>query len=145
MTEVHVTAPLWVNIVSGAFLLWNLFGLAVFVLAMTKFRKKEALENAGLNEKQIELTLSTPTWVNIAFGIAVIFGVLGCLALVLKMKVAIPLLVLSLLGVIAQNLYTYVLSDTVKHMGVGASPAVIAGAVALVPFALFCASKGWLQ
>lgn len=139
------TAPLWVTIVSGLFLVWNLFGLMVFVLAMTQFSKREALEDAGLNEQQIDLILSTPTWVNIAFGGAVIFGVLGCVALLLKMKWAIPLLVLSLLAVIAQNTYMYFLSDTIKHMGVGASPFVIAGAIALIPYAIFCASKGWLK
>lgn len=146
MNDVNGTAsPTWVTVVSGLFLVWNLFGLAVFVMAMTKFRERGALEKAGLNEKQIGLTLSTPTWVNIAFGIAVIFGVLGCVALLLKMKLAIPLLIISLLAVLAQNTYMYLLSDTIKHMGVGASPFVIAGAIALIPYALFCASKGWIR
>ena len=137
--------PLWFTITSGLFLAWNLFGLAVFALAMTTFSKREALEKAGLNELQIALTLATPTWVNIAFGIAVVFGVLGCVALLMKSQLAIPFLVVSLLGVIAQNTYMYFLSDTVKVMGVGASPFVIIGAIALIPYAMYCASNGWFK
>ncbi len=137
--------PLWFTIVSILFLLWNLFGLALFVMAMTILNNKESLVKAGLNEQQAELTLSTPTWVNIAFGIAVIFGVLGCIALLIKKKAAIVLLIISLLGVLAQYSYMYLLSDTVEIMGVGASPLVIAGAIALVPFSIFCANKGWLN
>jgi hypothetical protein len=136
--------PVWFMVVSVLFLVWNLFGLAVFAMGMLVFNNKESLEKAGFAENQIELTLSTPTWVNIAFGIAVIFGVLGSIALVTKKKVAIPLLAISLLGVLAQNAYMYVLSDAVEVMGVGASPLVIVGAVAAVPFAMFCAKQGWL-
>ena len=137
--------PMWFFIVSALFLIWNVFGLAVFVMAMTKYRKPEALEAAGLSEQQIELTLATPTWVNIAFGVAVVFGVLGCIALLAKMSLAVPLLCISLAGVVVQNTYMYFLSDTVKIMGTGASPFVIAGAIALIPYALYCANSGWFK
>lgn len=77
--------------------------------------------------------------------VAVIFGVLGCIALVMKRRLAIPLLIISLLGVLAQNTHMYLLSDAAGIMGVGASPFVIAGAITLVPFAIFCAHKSWLR
>ena len=132
-------------IISGLFLIWNLFGLAIYCLGMFFLTTKEALMDAGLNEAQAELTLSTPTWVNVAFGVAVIFGVLGGVTLVAKRKLAIPLLAISLVGVLAQNAYTYLLSDTIEVMGVGLSPLVIIVSVAAVPFALFSAKKGWLK
>jgi hypothetical protein len=113
-------------------------------MGMTVLRTNQALERSGLNEQQIRLTLSTPTWVNVAFGVAVIFGVMGCIALVMKRRLAIPLLIISLLGVLVQNTYMYFLSDTVEAMGVGASPFVIVGAIAVIPFALYCANKRWL-
>jgi len=145
MNETQTTAvPRWFSITCVIFLIWNLFGLAVFGLAMAVFNSQEALEKAGLNQQQIDLTLSTPPWVNVAFGIAVIFGVLGCIALVLKRKFSIPLLIVSLVGVLVQNCYMYFLSDTVEIMGVGASPFVVAGAIALVPFAIFGGAKNWL-
>ena len=146
MNENASTAvPIWFKIVSWLFLVWNLVGLGVFALAMTVFGDREALAKAGLSEEQIELTLSTPTWVNIAFGVAVVFGTLGCVLLVMKSRLAVPALVVSLLGVLAQNTYMYLLSDTVKVMGVGASPMVIAGAIILVPYALYCAKCEWFK
>ncbi len=138
------SAPLWFYIVSALFLIWNLFGLAIFVLAITTFQNRSALEQAGLNEQQVELTLATPSWVNIAFGVAVSFGVLGCIALLFKRKIAVFLFVISLIGVIAQNVYIFFLSDTLAVTGAGASPAVIAGAIVLVPFAIYCANRKWL-
>ncbi|MFK7736927.1 MAG: hypothetical protein AB8B50_12905 [Pirellulaceae bacterium] len=142
---VKVGAPLWFKIISALFAIWNLFGLMVFVLAMTVFRGREALENAGLNEQQVDLTLATPTWVNVAFGIAVVFGVIGCITLLLRSQLAIPFLIVSLLGVLAQNAYMYLLSDTINVMGVGASPFVIIGAIAVIPYALFCSRSVWFK
>lgn len=143
--KVQSKMPLWYWILSLIFLIWNLFGLAVFLSAMFIFTSREALENAGLNEAQIELTLSTPAWVNVAFGVAVIFGVLGCAALLARSRFAVPILFLSLLGVLAQNAYMYLLSDTIKIMGVGASPMVIAGAILLIPFSILGVRRGWLS
>lgn len=136
---------MWVKIVNVTFLIWNLFGLMIFALAMTVFREPQALADQGLNEKQIEITLATPAWVNAAFGTAVITGVLGCLCLIFRKKAAIVLLAISLAAVLTQNTHMYLLSDTIKHMGVGASPLVIAGAVFLVPYALWCSRRGWIQ
>ena len=137
--------PLGFTLVSALFLLWNLFGLAIFFMTIFLFTSVDVLTDAGLTVEQAEFTLATPAWVNIAFGVAVIFGVLGCVALVVKRKVAIPLLGISLLGVLVQNTYIYLLSDTIKVMGVGASPMVIVGAFSVLAFAIFGANKKWLR
>ena len=105
----------------------------------------EALLDAGLNEAQAKSTLLTPKWVNTAFGVAVVFGVMGSVALLARKKLAIPLLGISLLGVLAQNTYTYLLSNVAEIMGVGPSPMVIVGSIAAIPFALFSVKKGWLK
>lgn len=139
------SVPAWVKAVNAVFLLWNLFGLTVFVLAMTVFTSEQALKDAGLSDKQVEVTLATPGWVNVAFGTAVIAGVLGCLCLLLQKKAALPLLIVSLVAVMAQNTYMYLLSDTIEHMGVGASPFVIAVAIFLVPYAFRCLSRDWIR
>ena len=141
----NTQTPTWFTIFSVLFVLWNLFGCAVFCQGMFVLNNKEALLDAGLNEAQAKLTLSTPTWVNTAFGVAVVFGVMGSVALVARKKPAIPLLSISLLGVLVQNTYNYLLSNTVEIMGVGASPMVIVGAIAAIPFALFSVKKGWLR
>lgn len=138
-------APLWFSIVSGLFLLWNAFGLLVFILSQTVYTTREALKGAGLNDEQVELTLATPAWVQVAFGLAVVFGVLGCLALLMKSRLSIPLLLISLIGVVAQNTYAWFLSDSIKVMGLGASPFVVAGSIALIPYAMYAAKNKWID
>ena len=137
--------PIWYTVSSVVFLVWNLFGFLVFVLTMTVFSSREALEGAELTEEQIELTLSIPIWVNIVFGIAVISGVAGCIGLLFRMRFAVMVLGISLMAVLLQNVYMYLLSDAVKIMGVGASPFVIMGSIALVPFAWYGVQKQWLS
>ncbi len=136
-------APIWFKILGWILLIWNLMGLAVFVTSLALVNNDEAFQNTEFSDAQIELIKSTPTWVNIAFGVAVIFGVLGCIALLLRKSAATPLLVLSLFGVIAQSTYVFLLSNSVELMGVGLSPIVIPVAIALVPFAIYCSKQAW--
>lgn len=137
--------PIWFFAIGGLFPLWNLFGLAIFLLGIFVLNTKEALLSAGLSDAQADMTLSTPNWVNIAFGVAVVFGVLGSIVLIAKRRIAIPLLAISLFGVLVQNFYTYFLSNVVETMGVGVSPMVIVGSIGVIPIAILCAKKGWLK
>ena len=137
------SAPMWFWIVAVLMLIWNLLGLAAFAGIMAMSSSDEALQQSGLNNAQIQLIKETPTWVNIAFCVAVVFGVLGCIALLMRKNLAVVLLVLSLVGVIAQSVYIFLLSDSVEIMGVGLSPLVIPIAIALVPFSMYCAKQSW--
>ena len=140
-----VSVPKWYWAASTLMLLWNLMGLAVFGLTVAMLNNEELLTQATATEAQVEAISSTPIWVNIAFGVAVIFGVLGSIALLMRRKLAFPLFVISLLGVLAQNAYVFLLSDTVEKMGAGLSPLVIAVAVLIVPLSAAWTKKGWLR
>ncbi len=142
--SIHIP-PIWFWIVSAILLVWNLLGLSVFGISMSMIGNAEALAAAGLTEEAIELVNSTPTWVNVAFGFAVIFGVIGCVALLLRANWGIPALIISLMGVLAQNTYAYFLSNSIELMGVGLSPIVIPVSIATVPFAIYAAKQGWLR
>lgn len=148
--------PVWYWLVAVIVMFWNLLGVFVFtimVLMVTgtlDIASEEAM--AGLTEVQRsqnmttkEVILSTPMWSNVAFATAVGFGVAGSIALLMRRKVAVPIFVISLVGVLVQNSYNYLLSDAVEKMGVGLSPMVILVAVALVPFTLFCSNRRWLH
>lgn len=153
--ESSVRPPLWYWVLSGFILLWNCFGVFVFTVMVLMvsgnldIASEAAMAKMDENQKAQTLAtqdviLSTPMWANVAFAFAVGFGVLGSVALLMRSRVAIPLFIISLIGVLAQNSYNYLLSDAVETMGVGLSPMVILVAVALVPFALSCARRGWL-
>jgi hypothetical protein len=136
--------PIWFRALSGIALLWNLMGILAFVVQVTM--TDDMLVDLPADQQALYKTM--PSWVNIAFGIAVIGGALGCLLLLLRSRFATPVLVLSLLGVLAQNVYMFFLSDTFKVMGNGAMAMpimIISIAVLLVLFSLKANKRGWLR
>lgn len=137
--------PTWFWVVSGIALLWNLMGLMMFVMDMTMSAETLA---ANYNEEELEVVKQIPAWVKGAYGLAVIFGVLGCVGLLMRKKWAFPVLILSLAGVLAQQSYFYFLSDMIAVMGASMLPltiTILVIAVLLVVFAKFSIGKGWLN
>ena len=129
--------------ISGAALVWNLLGVAAYVGQMTM--SPEAL--AALPEAQRALYENMPTWVTSAFAIAVNAGAVGCLLLLLRKTLAVPMLILSLAGVLLQMYHNFFMSNALEVMGVAAviGPlfVIIIGAY-LVWFANDAKSKGWI-
>lgn len=108
MSESELIAPpKWLKPVAIVAVIWNIIGLLAFVNQVTM--SPEVI--AALPDNQRTLIESAPAWLNYAFGIAVIFGTLGSIGLVIAKQWAVPVLTLSLLGVLAQNTYTFILSD----------------------------------
>ena len=134
----------WFWIVSGLALLWNFLGIGAYIDTMTM----SAERLAELPEAQRLLMESTPAWANGAFAIAVNFGALGCLALLLKKAWALPVLMLSLAGVVVQFINAFFLSNSFEVFGpVGMiMPAMVfAIAVYLVVLARQAKSKNWIN
>lgn len=138
-----VTVPVWFWIVGILALLWNLIGLMAFVAQM--MMTEQAL--AALPEAQQEIYRNIPVWVKIAFGLAVIGGTVGCILLLMRNKLAVPVLALSLLGVLLQYGYMFLMTNTAAVMGADAMvlPAIVVLiAIALIPYSTFCKGKGFL-
>ena len=79
---------------------------------------------------------------------AVFGGVAGCLLLLIRLRSAIPVLALSLLGVIVQMAHAFLLADAFRLVGPAGTvlPAlVITGALFLVWFARHARARGWLR
>lgn len=109
------STPGWYKPVCWVALVWNLMGLLAFVAQATM--SDSAMSE--LPQDQQDLYKAMPAWVNVAFAVAVIGGTLGCVALLLRRKVAFPLFVVSLLSVIVQNSY-YFTGNVAEVMGVQA-------------------------
>lgn len=102
MTETTVSkAPSWFKPVAIIAVLWNLIGLMAFVgdIMMTPEQLAE------FEEPLQELYKTRPSWALAAFAVAVIAGTIGSILLLLKKRTALPVLIVSLLGVIVQNIY----------------------------------------
>lgn len=106
-------APVWLYIVAVIALLWNLLGCVAFVgdLRLT------AADIAQMPAEHQALYAARPAWAVAATAVAVFGGVLGCIALLMRKKWALPMFVLSLIGLIAQDIGLFVLADAIKLAG----------------------------
>ena len=135
------TTSFWVF--SGAALIWNLIGLVFYIGHVTM--SPDAM--AQMSESHQEFFNSTPAWATGAFALAVNTGALGSLFLLLRKSWAVPLFVLSLLSVIAQNVDAFVLRDAFGVLGINSVilPALIfVVAVLLLIYSRSCKEKGWI-
>ncbi|NND95340.1 MAG: hypothetical protein HKN45_10775 [Flavobacteriales bacterium] len=108
--------PTWFKVVAVLALLWNLMGLVAFFfdLQMTPEQMAE------LHPAMQEAYQNSPSWNWIAYGIAVVCGVLGSIMLLLRKRSATLLFGLSLLGILIQNFYTFLMVQLYQQMGGGA-------------------------
>lgn len=101
MNAIARPALYWTTAVCA--LLWNLIGLAMFWMQVTLTPQAVA----ALPPDQQQIHAAMPGWVHAFFGISVVSGVLGSLGLLLRRRWAVPLLLLSLLGVVVQMASAY--------------------------------------
>ncbi|MDX1315550.1 MAG: hypothetical protein R3356_08615, partial [Eudoraea sp.] len=92
---------------------------------------------------------SRPAWVTAAYAIAVWGGLLGCIALLIRKRWARPLLLVSLLGVVAQTSYNLFATNAVEIYGQGMGLLlplfVVVIAILLVLIAKIADRKQWLS
>jgi len=142
--DVAAKAPSWFRLLAVIGLLWNLIGVAMYLQNVGLFGDPLA----GLNEAERALAASIPAWVTAAFAIAVFSGLFGALALVLLKRVARPLLILSLLAVLAQTGWIVLLSDArAVHglAGIAMHALIVLIAAGLAWLATSGLRRGWLN
>ena len=130
--------------IAGVALFWNLMGLGAYVSQVTM--SPEVLN--AMPDADRALYENIPTWATAAFAIAVNAGVLGCLLLLLRKSWALPVLIVSLVGVLIQNFNSFVLMNAlsvVGPVGAAASAAVVVIGAYLVWMANDAKGKGWLS
>ena len=136
--------PVWFWVISIIALLWYLMDMSAFFMRV--FMTGDAI--MAMPENQQHLFQNFPLWVNIVFACEVFGGTLGCIGLLLRKKWALPLFVVSILGVLSQTSHIFFLTDAVSTMG---APAVVMPLVAIligtgmIVLAKSAISKGWLR
>ena len=136
--------PAWFRLLAFVGLAWNLIGVAMYLQKVGLFGDPLA----GLTETERALAESVPAWVTAAFAIAVFSGLLGALALVMLRRVARPLLILSLIAVLAQCGWIVLLSDArAVHglTGVAMPALLVLIAVGLAWLATSGIRRGWVR
>jgi hypothetical protein len=141
-TGTAVPRSFW--IISAVALVWNLLGVAAYVQQMTL--ATEVLEAMPLAERALYENI--PVWATSAFALAVNGGALGCLLLLFRKAWAIPVLIVSLVGVIVQMIHAFFLSKSIEVYGPAGMimPAmVIAVSAYLVWYSRVAREKGWIS
>lgn len=139
----NTTTPKWFLVLAIVLAVWNLMGVMAFFMQISM----TAEQIAALPEKEQMLYQDIPMWVNIAFGCAVFGGALGCIALAIKKAIALPILVISLVGVIVQMFHSFVIANSFEVYGPGSAIMpimVMIIAIVLVWLANNAKTKGWI-
>ncbi|WP_372016353.1 hypothetical protein [Pseudoxanthomonas sp. 10H] len=130
--------------VAALALVWNLLGLAMFVIQATM----DEARLATLSEADRQIYLATPPWLLVLFGAGVIGGVLGAVGLLARRRWAVPMFAVSLLAVVVQFAGSYALTPAWQAYGPAglAMPVlVLVIAAALWIYAGRCRARGWLR
>lgn len=127
-------------------LLWNLMGVAAY--SMQTFLMTDEMK-AALPTEQMELINSSPGWLNIVFAIGVFSGLLGCIMLLIRKKLAVPLFAISLLMVLVQNIYGWTMTNAAEVYG-SIQGYIMPLIVIIISIFLYfyskgAAQKGWLK
>lgn len=145
MNTQKMKSPTWFTLLSILALLWNLLG--VFAYLSSVFITEEMI--ATLPQAQQEVFAATPVWVNGAFAVAVWFGLLAAIALLMKRRIAKFLFQISFTGIFVQQMYTFFFIDSVGIYGIYKGvvmPAMVLfiGAI-LILITSSALEKGWIK
>jgi hypothetical protein len=130
-------APAWLRIVAALGLLWNLYGIYMYLMTVGVVAGADAAAAGAM-----------PAWVTGAFAIAVFGGALGCIGLLMLKRWSKLLLLLSLLAVLAMDLWMFVLSGmggTIPAAEMAVTACVVLVAILLAWLAYSADKKGWLS
>ena len=144
-SAVKVNPPLLFWLIAVLAMVWNGMGLMEYLNQM----QMTAEDLAKLPAFEQQMRSSTPGWVNMAFGAAVIFGVLGSLTLLLRKSWASHLFLISMIAVLAQMSYLFFVSGYFQVKGWGLDVALMPVSIVIVALFLWsygvkAYAKGWI-
>ena len=126
-------------------LIWNVLGVVNYL--MQAYKTEASLDKFSTD--QLALLDSLPAWMTALFAIAVFAGTLGCIALLLRKKIAVILLLVSFLAATVQQLY-WIFGTNAPEVFSESLPytmpiLVIVVAAFLVWYSRNINAKGWLS
>ncbi|MEZ4857645.1 MAG: hypothetical protein R2781_02430 [Flavobacteriaceae bacterium] len=125
-------------------LLWNAMGAKAYL--DQAFRNETFM--TSYTPEQIAIVDALPIWVTAAFAVAVWFGLLGAIFLLLRRSWAKPFFLISLIGVFVQMGYTLFMGEGADNYGPGGISMIlmiIVGAILFLWYSNYAKTKGWLK
>lgn len=104
------------KVVAGLSLAWMLLGLAMFVMDLMTTPEQVAAMPAA----QQEIRALRPMALMVVFGISTVVGVIGALGLLLRKRWSVQALLVSLIAVVVQGVWSIVGLPVLEKLGAGA-------------------------
>ncbi|MEO9946746.1 hypothetical protein [Paraglaciecola sp.] len=136
--------PKWFVALVILLAIWNLLGIGAFVMQVSMTPDKIA----SLPISEQALYQNIPSWANLAFACAVIGGTLGCILLALKRAISIPILAISLFGVLTQMSHSLFMTNAYEVYGPGGMvmpTLILLVAIFLLYLSLKAKQKKWIK
>jgi hypothetical protein len=140
MATAYGNAPAWFRIVALIAILWNLFGVFMYLHSVGVFGDPMA----DLDAAQRAAAQSIPPLVTGAFAIGTLAGLVGSVGLLLRKRWAWPVLLVSLVALVVLEGWIVFLSGHREAFGLGVPITVTLGAILLAWLAKHARDKGWL-
>ena len=136
--------PILFWVIAVVLLLWNFTGL-MFYYGQVTMTPETLAANFSVAER--EFMSQIPVWATAAYATAVTAGVIGAVLLLLRQAWALPVFILSFVGVLIQDFDAFVLSDAISVWGSSALAlpvVVIVICVFEIWYSRSAKVKGWL-
>jgi hypothetical protein len=140
-TNALAAPPAWFRIVALIAILWNAFGVFMYLSSVGLFGDPLA----GLSEAERTMASSIPAWIMAAFAIGTFAGLAGSVGLLLGRRWAWPMLLLSLVALLILEGWIVFVSGAVELHGIAVPATVTVGALFLAWLAYHARQHGWLR
>ncbi|MEG3146307.1 hypothetical protein U1839_16770 [Sphingomonas sp. RT2P30] len=137
--------PAWYYLVAVLLILWD--GIGCYFCIMQFKLGADAMGDATAYDRALYATL--PAWYNWCYAVAVFGSVLGGIALLVRARIARPIMLVALIAIVVQFGYLFATTDIIGHKGFMVTvpfPAfIVAVGVFAWWFAGFAARRGWIR
>lgn len=140
-TAMPATRPTWFQAVAILAIIWNAFGVAMYLSSVGMFGDP----TAGLSETERAAAFSIPAFIKGAFAIGTFAGLIGSVGLLLRKAWAQPMLIISMIALLVLEGWIVFLSGALEIFGLGVPVAVSVGAILLAWLATLARRRGWLN
>ena len=135
------TIPRWFMAVALLAIVWNAFGVAMYLSSVGIFGDPMA----GLTEAEQAAASSIPHWITGMFAIGTFAGLVGSVGLLLRKRWSHPMLILSMIALLLLEGWIIFFSGALEMFGLAVPLTVSIGAILLAWLATHARRRGWLS